>query len=305
LKEKQIMNENHTTKGAVLMVSSSLIFCLMGALVKYASHIDSYSVTLFRFVIGLTILGSMAMFGRIKLNFVHSRLLFLRGLIGCSAVFIFYLSIAKIGLGKATVIGYMFPIFATIFGAILLREKVTSKVAVAVLTAFLGICLLTVGDNAGGSFLKDFGKYEALAILGAVLGGIAVVIIRKLHSTDSVYAIFFAQCAIGIWLMIIPANMTSAKIGFSGAILILCIGLTAAIGQLMMTQGYRYLNVATGSLLGMLTPAINYVIGLTIFNEATTPTSIIGAVIVLASCTVALSAKNKSQGLQGGSKNDI
>ncbi len=62
------MNENHTTKGAVLMVSSSLVFCLMGALVKYASHIDSYSVTLFRFVIGLTILGSAAMFGRIKLN---------------------------------------------------------------------------------------------------------------------------------------------------------------------------------------------------------------------------------------------
>ncbi|MFC1675595.1 DMT family transporter [Planctomycetota bacterium] len=288
------MNENHTTKGAALIISSSLIYCLMGAMVKYASHIDSYTVTLFRFVIGLAILGSAAMSGRIKLNFVHNWLLFFRGLIGCTAVFIFFLSIAKIGLGKATVIGYMFPIFATILSAIFLREKITLKIAVAVLTAFLGIYLLTAGDNAGHSFFKDFGKYEALAILGAFLGGTAIVIIRKLHSTDSAYAIFFAQCTIGIWLMIMPANMASTKIGFSGVILLLCIGLTAAIGQLMMTQGYKYLNVATGSLLGMLTPAINFIIGLTIFKEATTPTSIIGAIIVVASCTIVLSAKNKS-----------
>ncbi len=288
------MDENQTTKGAVLMISSSLVYCLMGALVKYASYIDSYNVTLFRFVIGLAILGSAAMSGRIKLNFVNSPLLFLRGLIGCTAIFIFFLSIAKIGLGKATVIGYMFPIFATIFGAIFLREKITVKIAVAVLTAFLGIYLLTAGGNTSGAFFKDFGKYEALAILGAFLGGIAIVIIRKLHSTDSAYAIFFAQCTIGIWLMLIPANMASTKIGFSGVILLLCIGLTATIGQLMMTQGYKYLNVATGSLLGMLTPTINFIIGLTIFNESTTPTSIIGAVIVLASCTIVLSAKNKA-----------
>jgi len=288
------MKDNQMAKGATLMVAASVVFCLMSGLVKYASNIDPYKVTLFRFVIGLGLLGTAALFGRIKLTFTHGPFLFLRGLIGGIAAFIFYLSISKLGLGKATVICYSFPIFGSIGSVIFLKEKIRALKAAAILTAFLGIYLLTTDDTAGFSLWAAFGRYEAIAIFGAMLGGTAVVLIKKLHDTDSAYAIFFAQCAIGLWLLIVPANAVPCSIGYSGGILLLCIGITASAGQLLMTQGYQHVSVATGSLLLMLTPVLNYLIGTIIFHEPIFVRSIVGAVIVIGSCAIVLAANDRS-----------
>jgi hypothetical protein len=49
-----------------------------------------------------------------------------------------------------------------------------------------------------------------------VLSGLAIVIVRKLRATESSYAIFFSQCVIGFWLMLIPANIVPAAIGITG-----------------------------------------------------------------------------------------
>ena len=283
---------NDITRGAFLMVSSSLIFCVMAALIRQASHIDSYKITLFRFMIGLGFLGTIALSGKIKLQFRSGRLLFFRGLIGGTAVFIYYFTISKLGLAKASVIGYTFPIFATFFSAIFLKEKVSLIKALAIIFAFVGIYLLTI-ENGSAAFELSIGKYELLAVLGAALGGTAIVIIKKLHDTDSSYAIFFAQCAIGFWLMIIPASVVETTINYSGIALLLAIGFTATIGQLLMTQAYHYLTVSTGGLLGMLTPVLSYTIGVTIFNEPISAYSLTGATIVITCCTIVLKLSNK------------
>jgi drug/metabolite transporter (DMT)-like permease len=275
-------------KGAVLILSSTGLFCLMSSLVKYASDIDPYKTTLFRFVIGLGILGTGALFGKIKLRFVHGPFLFLRGLLGGTAILIFFFSISKLGVGKGTVLIYSFPVFGSIFGAIFLKEKLGVIRLGSVISAFIGIYLLA-GDNGNGvSILGDFGKYELLAVFGAMLGGLALVLVKKLHDTDSSYAIYFAQCVIGLWVVAVPANIVPCAIGLSGGFLLVAIGITATIGQLLSTEGYKYLPVATGSLLGMLVPVLNYVMGVTLFDEHFSIGSAIGALIVICSCVVIL-----------------
>ena len=86
-------------RGIVLILVSTVFFCLMSALVRYASGIDPYKTTLFRFVVGLGILGTAALFGKIRLRFVNGRLLFLRGLFGGVAILLCFWSIAKLGVG--------------------------------------------------------------------------------------------------------------------------------------------------------------------------------------------------------------
>ena len=64
------MREIHTAKGAAFMFSSGLFFCLMSILIKCASaNIDIFVLTQTRFVVGLGILGTAAMSGKIKLSF--------------------------------------------------------------------------------------------------------------------------------------------------------------------------------------------------------------------------------------------
>ena len=284
--KRLISKDQH--KGIALMLSSTIAFCLMSGLVRYASDIDPYKTTLFRFIVGLGILGTAALFGKIKLKFFNGPLLLLRGLTGGMAILIFFFSISKLGVGKGTVLIYSFPIFGSIFSSIFLKERIGAIRFIAILTAFAGIYLLAADNGRDLTLLGALGAYELLAIFGAMLGGVALVSVKKLHDTDSSYAIYFAQCVIGLWIVVVPANIVPCSIVLSGGLLLVTIGATSTIGQLLSTEGYRYLQVATGSLLGMLVPVLNYFLGVVVFGETISWQSIIGSAIVLGSCVIVL-----------------
>jgi drug/metabolite transporter (DMT)-like permease len=288
--KQYITKDEH--KGILLILISTVFFCLMSSLVKYASDIDPYKTTLFRFIVGLGILGTAALFGKVKLKFAHSPLLFLRGLFGGTAILIFFMSIPKLGVGKGTVLIYAFPIFGSIFSSIFLKEKIGIVRLTAILAAFVGIYFLAVDNGDEFSFLDILGKYELLAIFGAMLGGLALVIVKKLHDTDTSYAIYFAQCVIGLWIVVVPANIVPCAIGLSGGLLLVTIGVTATIGQLLSTEAYRYVQVPTGSLWGMLVPVMNYFVGVIAFGETISWRSVVGTAAVLGSCVVVLIRNN-------------
>jgi drug/metabolite transporter (DMT)-like permease len=282
-------------KGAALILASTAAFCLMSGLVRYASGIDPYKTTLFRFIVGLGILGTAALFGKIPLKFTNGPLLLLRGLTGGTAILIFFFSISKLGVGKGTVLIYSFPIFGSIFGSIFLKEKIGAIRFGAILMAFVGIYLLAADNGSDSSWLGALGRYELLTIFGAMLGGIALVSVKKLHDTDSSYAIYFAQCVIGLWVVVVPANIVPCSVGISGGLLLVAIGAASTVGQLLSTEGIRYVQVATGSLLGMLVPVLNYFLGVVAFDEVISWRSVVGSVTVLGACVVVL-LKNNGNG---------
>jgi len=269
------------TRGLLSMFSSALFFSLTSALIRLAPGIDPFKTTLFRFAIGLTLLGTAAMSRRIRLEFTRPALLFGRGLVGGVAVFLFFWSINAIGLGKGTLLSYTYPVFAVIWGVILLGEKVSVGAWVLIVLAFFGFWLTSMGR---GENLTALGLNECLALLGAVLSGLAIVIVRKLRTTESSYAIFFSQCVVGFWLMLIPANITPVAIGIRGGFILLGIGITAAIGQLLMTYAYKALPVSKGSVIVLVTPVLNILVGMTVFDESVSLTSGIGMALVLFSC---------------------
>ena len=284
-------------RGVVLIMASTVAFCLMSALVRSASGIDPYKTTLFRFIVGLGILGTAAMFGKIELAFTNGPLLFLRGLFGGTAILIFFRSISTLGVGKATVLAYAFPIFASLFGVVFLKERIGLLRVVAILTAFAGIYLLAADNGNGLSVLGSLGIDELLALGGAMLGGAALITIKKLHDTDSSYAIFFAQCAIGLWIVVVPANVVPCSIGVAGGFLLVAIGVTSATGQLLATAGYRHVDVAMGGLLGMLVPVLNYVVGVAAFHESVSLESVVGTAMVIGACGIVLArTANSSNG---------
>jgi drug/metabolite transporter (DMT)-like permease len=281
-------------KGAALILASTAAFCLMSGLVRYASDIDPYKTTLFRFIVGLGMLGTAALFGRITLKFVNGPLLLLRGLTGGTAILIFFFSISKLGVGKGTVLIYSFPIFGSIFSSIFLKERIGAIRFVAILMAFAGIYLLATDNGRDSSLLGALGRYELLTIFGAMLGGVALVSVKKLHDTDSSYAIYFAQCVIGLWVVVVPANVVPCSIGLSGGLLLVAIGVSSTVGQLLSTEGYRYVPVATGSLLGMLVPVLNYFLGVVAFGEVMSWRSVAGSATVLGACVVVLLKSNNN-----------
>jgi len=274
---------NDHTRGVLSMVGASLFFSATASLIRLAPNIDPFKSTLFRFAIGMALLGTAAMTRRIRLEFKSSSLLLSRGLVGGMAGFIFFWSINAIGLGKGTLLSYSSPVFATIWGAILLRERVSARAWALIILAFCGFVLTSLG-KAGE--LGGVGLNECIALGGAMLSGLAIVIVRKLRATESSYAIFFSQCVIGFWLMLIPANLIPAAIGIGGGFILLGIGVAAAIGQLLMTYSYKALPVSQGSIIMLVTPVANIIVGMAVFGESITLVTGLGMLLVLASCTL-------------------
>jgi len=280
----------HKTKGATLIFVACGFFCMAGCLIKSGSYIGAYKLAFFRFVIGLCLIATAAMSGQVKLVFNNKKLLFLRGLTGGTAVFIGILSITKLGLGKGMVLVSSYPIFASVFSAIFLKERLRLMNFGAILTAVAGIYFIAYEKQQDFSLLV-FGKYELLAVLGAMIAGIAITLIRKLHDTDDSLAIFFSQCVVGMWLVIMPAFSTPAAVGLKAVFILLGIGASVTVGQLLMTEGFKYVPVKVGSLMLLLDPVLCYIAGAVIFSEPLTFSHLLGSMLVIGSCAIVLASR--------------
>ena len=263
------------------MLASSVLFSLMSVLIRMAPEIGSYRMSMVRFGVGITLLGVLAMCGKVSLTFHNRSLLLWRGLIGGISVIMHYYAIIHIGLAKGTVITYLYPVFAAIFGSIILGERVGMRKSLATTLAFAGLVMTITSESMDFS---GFGLPETIAIAGAILAGIVVVMIRKLRDSDSAASIFCAQCAVGFWIVIIPANQSAAVLPLHTALILVAIGLLAAFGQLLMTYSFKHVTVASGSLLAMVCPVLNVIFGVLLFGESMTLLNGIGMALVLSAC---------------------
>ena len=101
----------------------------------------------------------------IKPVFTHRKLI-LRGLTGMVGTAAYYWTIPAMGAAKATLLCNTYVIFAAIIAAVWLREKIGAAKTFWLVSAFVGIALLTGPNGESGHF--SFGWNEAIALVGAV-----------------------------------------------------------------------------------------------------------------------------------------
>jgi drug/metabolite transporter (DMT)-like permease len=290
--------EHRKIKGVMLLLAAHGCFCLAGILVKSGLDIGPLRLAFFRFAVGAVLVAAATRTGLVKLQFNDKRLLFVRGLCGGIAIYIAFLAISKLGLGKGVLLICCYPIFGCTFSAIFLKERFGVLSMAAIFVALTGIYFVSREGSESFSVLKVFGKYEIITLVGAMISGIAVTAIRKLHDTDNSWSIYFSQCLGGLVLFAVPALMSSWDISPRGWLIMSGIGVNATIGQLLMTQGFRYVPVRIGSLFGMLDPVFAYAAGVLIFGEGLSVTAVFGAVLVVGACCMVLAARRAGRCLE-------
>jgi drug/metabolite transporter (DMT)-like permease len=289
------MTINGSLRGLALISASNIAYCGMACFIRYAHDINVFSTTLFRFVVGIGIIGLLAMSGKIRLHFVDKKGLFVRGLLGSVSVLIAFISIMKLGIILASIILYTYPVFATIFGAFMLGERIRPLRGVCVAGALAGMVMLIA--NGGGVHVADLAAslFMALSIGGAVLAGLTVVLVKRLQDTDSTPAIFFAQCLVGFWIILVPAGSAPLHCGIAGGALLTGIGVLATVGQLFSTEGLRYLSVSSGSVCALCAPVLNALAGALLFHETMSAWSMAGGAIVIVSSALAARSNQKDK----------
>lgn len=250
-------------RARLLLVGSSACFGLGAVLVRLATRggMSGGQVTFVRFVVGLACV--LAMFRARPGTFrpVRHWLLVSRGGFGAVAALLYFLSIERIPAGEAALLNNMFPIFAVLYSLVVLDERPTFHLGVALVIASAGVFLVLGGG--GGAVTLGLGVGEVLGIASAMVGGAAVTSMRVLRATDNPPTIFFAFTLGGL-LVSAPYALGAWPGGLLPWAAAVAVGIVTFFAQLLMTDAYGALSVPEAALLQQLTPVAGYLWGLTL-----------------------------------------
>lgn len=262
------------------MVASAASFVANVLLVRALGALGSANVWLIavaRFVVGLAMIGAVYHREFRPRHLWRNRKLIERGVVGGAGVYLTYLTVVKLGAGRATFIGNTYMIWGAFLAAWMLHERLRGSVVIGGAAALAGLALLT---NVFSS-ANPPGIYDLLAIVASLMSAHVVVTIRQLHDSEHTSTIFAAQCVYGLLICSVPAIATFEPLPPLAWVVLIGASLCAGAGQLTMTRAFRDLPVAEGSLIQMLVPLGIAVGGAVFFHEHFALHELVGAALIL------------------------
>ena len=264
-------------KGILLMVLSSLAFACMAAAVKFVSHIPTMEIVFFRNVIGLLVATYLILKSGQPFTGNNKKLLLYRSIFGLLGVFLYFYTISQIPLANAVVLQQTNPFFLIILSFIFLKEQVNKLQVTAILTALVGVVLVTQPG-------LDYRLLPSITgILAAVTAATAYTTIRHLRLTDHPKVIVFYFTAFSS-IAAIPFMLAGQFVmpSIIDLIALISVGLFATAGQFLMTHSYRYAEAADLSIYSYGKTIFSIFIGILLWVEIPDMLSIIGVVFILA-----------------------
>ena len=270
--------------GILLMVFSTFCFAANALVIRALGTVQAVDVWFLASVRFITGLGLILLLYRTGPDGFQPRHLYrqprliARGVVGALGVYIYYLTIVKLGAGRAAFINNTYVIMGALLAVLMLGERFRRSVALGGIFALTGLALLTnaFGTGAGISF------YDWIAILGALGSSYVIVTIRQLHAEgEHTSTIFGAQCSYGLLLCLGPAIINWSAPDAMVWMLIVVSAFCSGAGQISMTRAFRELPVGEGSLLQMLVPLGIACGGVLFFAEHFAPHELIGAALIL------------------------
>ena len=164
----------------------------------------------------------------------------LRGLYGTIGMVLNFGAVILLPLAEATTLNFTVPIWAVLLSILLLKEKVGIWRWSAVLLGFAGIVVIAQPGSG------HFPLYGALVGLGAAfMIALISIQIADLNRTDKPLTIvfYFALLTSVVTAPALPFVMTAHDA--DAWLLLLAIGLTGALGQLLLTAALRFGAVAS------------------------------------------------------------
>lgn len=270
-------------RALLTMLASAAFFVANVLLVRALGTLGSANVWLIavaRFVVGLALIVAVYRREFQPTHLWRNRKLIDRGVVGGIGVYLTYLTVVKLGAGRATFIGNTYVIWAAFLAAWWLKEKLRPSTLSGGAAALVGLALLT---NVFSS-ANPPGLYDALAVVASLMSAHVVVTIRQLHDTEHTSTIFAAQCAYGLLICTVPAVATFEPLTPLAWTVLLVASICAGAGQLTMTRAFRDLPVAEGSLIQILVPLGIALGGVAFFHERFSLHELVGAALILAGC---------------------
>lgn len=221
-------------RGALWLVFAGFVLISLNSIVKtMGSRLPAAELLFFRGAFGIVFLMPLVLWrGWRSVATRYPWMHLLRTCFGTASMFAVFYSVTHMPLADATAILFSSPLFATVFAAAILRERVGWRRATATLVGFAGILVMM---RPGGT---AFDPVALVAVTGALLTGALAIIIRRLSGKDSPYVIIFWFTTVGS-LMALPFALAVwvPPLASDWPLLVL-IGFLGLIGQAAFTFAF-------------------------------------------------------------------
>lgn len=257
------------------MLVAGFFFATMNVFVKLVPNIPAVEVVLFRsavsFILSLVILKSSG----VNIWGKNKPILLARGAAGAVALVLYFATIQAIPLASAVTLQFLSPIFTSILGVFIVKEKVKPLQWLFFLIAFVGILMIKGFDDRITSWFLGIG------VVAAALSGLAYNFIRKLNTSEHPLVIVFYFPLVTMPVTgVYSAFDWVPPVGWQWFFLIM-IGVLTQVAQYFMTKSYQLEELSKVSSLQYLNIIYALLYGWLIFRESFNLMTYAGMLVVI------------------------
>lgn len=276
--------------GISLKVLSALAFTLMAAGVKRVG--ETYPIgelVFFRSAFALVPLLAWLAWRGDLINAVRTADIkghFLRGIIGSCGMFSGFVALSYLPLSDAVAIGYASPLITVVLAAVVLKEVVRAYRWTAVVVGFIGVLIMLMPHLSAGAVARGLDAGPAVGALFALFGACcsagATIQVRRLTATERTGAIVFyfslLTTMLGLSTIVLGWRLPDPP----DLALLILVGILGGIGQILLTQSYRYADASLVAPFEYTTMVWALLIGWFGFGQVPRPAVVAGGLIVAA-----------------------
>ncbi len=249
------------SKGVQFMLIATFTFTLMKVGVKLVPHIPAIEIILFRSIISLVISAVTLRAQKVSVWGNNKPILISRGVAGAIALFLYFTLIQQIPLATASTLQYLAPVFTSIMGIILLKERVRKIQWVFFSISFAGILMVQGFDTR-----IDL-VHLIMGVAASLFMGLAYNFIRMLKTSEHPLVIIF-------YFPLVTTPIASVVSYFQWVtpqgwdwVILLGIGLLTQMAQYLMTKSYQSEEVNKVSILNYIGLIYSLGFGFFLFGE--------------------------------------
>ncbi|KAL7869852.1 hypothetical protein AOLI_G00138400 [Acnodon oligacanthus] len=281
--------------GLLYSLLASVFFSVAALLVKKIEGVHAVEISAIRCLFQmLFVIPPMIYY---KTGFLGPRemriYLFLRGVLGSSAMILLYYAVLQMPLADATVIMFSNPVFTALLAWVFLKERCTIWDVIFTVFTLTGVILIARPPFIFGGELSGIeGEYTnhikgtVAAFSGAIGAACTMVTLRKLGKNVHYYlsiwyyaTLGFIECVVALFIM---DEWTMPSCGWDRWTLI-AIGLLGIAGQIFLTKALQIEKAGPVALMRTMDVVLAFVLQFLFLNRKPTWWSIGGALCVISS----------------------